>query len=65
MEMDPLRTIDPQDLLVLLNADRSEWMGRIMQLNRAPRYHNTLDAIVLTDLLMELDVRTKRPEMDR
>lgn len=52
--MDPLRTLDPQDLLSLLAADPAELLGRILRLNRAPRYHNTLNAVVLACRLLEL-----------
>lgn len=46
--------IDTQDLDGLLRTEPSLWLGRIMELNRQPRYHNRLNAVVLIGLLHEL-----------
>ena len=51
---DPLSDLDPQDLGMLLAADPEKLIGLIMELNRAPRYHNRLNAIALLDQLLEL-----------
>ena len=46
--------IDPKDLETLLATEPARWPGRIMELNRQPRYHNRLNAVVLIGLLQEL-----------
>lgn len=51
---DPTLAIDPRDLALLLTTEPGALLGRIMALNREPRYHNTLDAIRLAMRLMEL-----------
>lgn len=60
---DPVLAIDPRDLALLLTTEPGALLGRIMALNREPRYHNTLDAIRLAMRLMEL--RTQRTRDDR
>ncbi|MEO8591116.1 MAG: hypothetical protein ABI432_17180 [Flavobacteriales bacterium] len=52
--MDQLLTLDPQDLELLLDTEPERLLGRIMELNHAPRYHNSLNAIVLLSGLVEL-----------
>ena len=52
--LDPLNELDPQDLSMLLTADPERLIGLIMELNRAPRYHNRLNAIALLEQLLEV-----------
>lgn len=52
--MNALLVIEPRDLELLLNTDPGELLGRIMRLNRTPRYHNTLDAVRMMQQIMEL-----------
>ena len=52
--LDPMNDLDPQDLSMLMAADPEQLIGLIMELNRAPRYHNRLNAIALLDQLLEL-----------
>ncbi len=46
--------LDPRDLAMLLSIPFEEVLGRIILLNRAPRYHNQLNAIELVVRLGEL-----------
>jgi len=52
--MDQLKRIDPRDLIMLLQCEPRQLLGRIVQLNRAPRYHNTLNAVVLAAEVTDL-----------
>jgi len=52
--MDQLLNLDPQDLELLLVTEPERLLGRIMELNRAPRYRNRLNAIVLLYRLVEM-----------
>ncbi len=46
--------LDPKDLALLLSLEPASLMGRIMLLNKDPRYHNRLDAIQLSARILEL-----------
>jgi hypothetical protein len=52
--MNGLLVIEPRDLELLLATDPAELLGRIMRMNRSPRYHNSLDAIDVMQRLQEL-----------
>jgi hypothetical protein len=52
--MNALLVLDPCDLESLLATDPAELLGRIMRLNRTPRYHNTLNAVDVFQRLIEL-----------
>ena len=52
--MNGLLVIEPRDLELLLATDPAELLGRIMRMNRSPRYHNTLDAIDVMQRVQEL-----------
>lgn len=52
--MDRLLTLEPRDLELLIGTDPAELLGRIMRLNRTPRYHNTLNAVEVLQRLLEL-----------
>lgn len=52
--MDPLSLLRPNDLARLLSLEASLLPGAILRLNRQPRYHNGLNAIVLSAELLEL-----------
>lgn len=51
---DRLELMEARDREVLLASDPSLWLGKIIELNREPRYHNRLDAIALLSNLNEL-----------
>ncbi|HEX2618407.1 MAG TPA: hypothetical protein VHL57_12750 [Flavobacteriales bacterium] len=57
---DPVQLMDPADLELLLRTEPRQLLGRIMELNRGPRYHNQLDAFVLMMRVNEL--RRERDE---
>lgn len=48
--------LDEKDLLEMLALRPDQWLGRIISLNRSPRYHNSLDFITLSSKLKELAV---------
>ncbi|MFZ1686824.1 MAG: hypothetical protein WAU70_05370 [Flavobacteriales bacterium] len=50
--------IDPMDLHELLSTRPERLLGRIIELNRGARYHNSLDAISLMQRLLEVKGRT-------
>ena len=50
---DLLRQLDPVDLEVLLSAAPGAIPGCLLRLNRSPRYHNSLDAIILAFRVLE------------
>lgn len=52
--MDRTFNLDPEDLRSLLAAEPERLLGLIIRLNRAPRYHNSLNAIVLLNNLEEM-----------
>ena len=52
--MDQLMKMNRKDREALLATATDRLLGRILQLNREARYHNTLDAIRLTSRVMEL-----------
>ena len=56
--MDSLHLLEPKDLAQLLQLDQELVLGRIIEMNGRPEYHNKLDAIELVHELAEL--RTKR-----
>lgn len=49
-----LALLEPQDLAALLTVRPEGLMGAILLLNRAPRYHNTLNAVVITELILHM-----------
>ncbi|MBK8497363.1 MAG: hypothetical protein IPL52_00765 [Flavobacteriales bacterium] len=52
--MDPLRKLDLADLDGLLAMEPERALGRILELNRNVRYHNTLNVIELLVRLREM-----------
>ena len=48
------RLLDANDLDLLLKAEPGELIGCILCMNRAARYRNALDAILLTASLLEV-----------
>lgn len=52
--MDTLHLLRPSDLRILLGTEPAELPGRILCLNRLPKYHNQLDAIAITIHLMQM-----------
>ncbi len=52
--MDQLLLMDPRDRDELFSLNTDRLLGRIIQLNRCARYHNTLDAVTLVSRVMEL-----------
>jgi len=49
----------PEDLALLLATEPQALLGKILRLNRAPHYHNRLNAVVLASAVIELQkVRT-------
>lgn len=52
--------IDPLDLRELLATQPDKLLGRIVELNRRGRYHNSLDAIGLVAALLELRSRHQK-----
>lgn len=53
----PLFALHPDDLEKLLSTAPQALPGAILRLNRDPRYHNTLNAVVIADLVQELQHR--------
>ena len=51
--MKTLALLDPADLRALQQMATDDLMGAVLRLNLQPRYHNGLDVIVLTILLLE------------
>jgi len=64
--MDQILILEPSDFDMLMATEPPFLLGRILELNRAPRYHNALNAIVLASHLVELRLRniklTKLPD---
>lgn len=58
--MNGLLVIEPRDLELLLATEPTELLGRIMRMNRSPRYHNSLDAIEVMHRLQELRQELKK-----
>lgn len=52
--MDPLPTLEPRDLDMLLGVPAEELLGSIMRLNNGARYHGRLNAIELATRLLEM-----------
>ncbi len=59
--MDPLLLIAPEDLRTLLDTGPVELIGAILRLNRS-KYNNTLNAVVVVSLLLDLQNGTKPSE---
>lgn len=55
-----LALLDPDDLAALLAVSPDGLMGAILRLNRAPRYHNSLNAVVLTELILRIRTALER-----
>ncbi len=53
----PLLVLHPDDLQGLLSTSPEALFGTILHLNRVPRYHNTLNGVVITELLLEIQHR--------
>ena len=53
----PLFVIHPDDLEVLLSSAPMALFGAVLRLNREPRYHNSLNAVVIAELVQELQHR--------
>lgn len=53
--------IDPLDLHELLATRPERLLGRIIELNRGARYHNSLDAIGLMQRLLEAKAHPQPP----
>ena len=53
-EHSPLDALDRQDLELLLRIEPKALLGRILQFNQGPKYHNHLDAIQLVVCIAEL-----------
>jgi hypothetical protein len=54
------RLLDANDLELLLKTEPDQLIGCILCMNRAPRYHNALDAILLTASLLEVRAHRNR-----
>ncbi len=54
------RLLDASDLDLLLRTEPAELIGCILCMNRAPRYRNGLDAILLTASLLEVRAHRSR-----
>ena len=52
--MNGLLVIEPRDLELLLATDPAELLGRIMRMNRSPRYRNSLNAIDVMQRVHEI-----------
>ncbi len=52
--MDTLHLLRRSDLKELMAASPAELPGRILCMNRLPRYHNQLDAIAISVQLLEM-----------
>jgi hypothetical protein len=52
--MRSLDLLDPADLSALRQMSTDDLIGAVLRLNLQPRYHNGLDVIVMTILLLEL-----------
>ena len=50
-----LWALDPRDLELLLATEPRELLGRIMRLNRSPRYNNSLNAVDVVQRILELN----------
>lgn len=53
-----LGVLRPEDLANLLTTEPSALLGRILQLNQAPFYHNALNAVVITCEVIQLQRMT-------
>lgn len=60
MTRNDLGVLRPEDLANLLASDPTALLGRILLLNRAPFYHNALNAVVVAWEVMELQRRTEK-----
>lgn len=53
----PLFHLLPEDLEGLLSTAPQALFGAVLRLNRHPRYHNSLNAVVIAELVQELQHR--------
>ena len=60
--MNGLLVIEPRDLELLLATEPTELLGRVMRMNRSPRYHNSLNAIDVVQRLIELKRELGQPD---
>lgn len=49
-----LALLDPEDLAALLAVRPEGLVGAVLRLNRAPRYHNSLNAVVIAELILRI-----------
>ena len=49
----PLSRLRPADRKRLLRTDDSRSIGLVIELNRSPRYHNGLDALLLAFAILQ------------
>lgn len=50
-----------EDLLRLLSMEPTHVLGAVLELNRTPRYHNSLNAIILAGQVLELQQKASMP----
>ena len=60
MTRNDLGVLRPEDLANLLATDPAALLGRVLLLNRAPFYHNALNAVVIAHEVMELQRMTNK-----
>ncbi|MBL7938725.1 MAG: hypothetical protein JNL43_05135 [Flavobacteriales bacterium] len=53
----PLLALHPDDLESLLTTPTEALFGAVLRLNRYPRYHNSLNAVVIAGLVLEIQHR--------
>ena len=49
-----LEQLRPEDLAALLVTEPGQVLGCVMRMNRTPYYHNTLNAVVVVNAILEL-----------
>lgn len=49
-----LERLRPEDLAALLVTEPGQVLGCVMRMNRTPYYHNTLNAVVVVNAILEL-----------
>lgn len=60
-----LASLLPEDLAQLLASAPQDLLGNILRLNRAPHYHNRLNAVVLAAAVIELQQVDSAAEQGR
>ncbi len=51
---DGLALLEPDDLALLLATEPARVLGTVLSLNREVRYHNSLNAVVIAELVFRL-----------